>query len=431
LTFDLPVNNARAKAVVLLIAVALAGGPGYLCSSALVIGALTDERISVPIDALAAAAVYFPESARLNARIAEYELGGEERDLSLAEYHARRAVDLSPFDYTYRLSLSSILEAEGNRAAAGESLRSALALAPNNADVHWRLANLLLRLGEAEESASEFRKATSGNVEFLGATLDLIWSASGGRIDQVEAVTGQDTKSRLVLAQFLLKQSRAPEAVSIFSNIDRRERLRSPEASAFLSALMDSGRLAAARELWLATVSGDDSVANGQSSLIWNGSFEADSTGSFPQFNWQISPSEYAVIAVNGDIAHTGSHSLRIDFTGRDTTRIDGEIKQLVIVRPGRRYWMQCYARSDNLVTPEGPCVTVLDPRSSREIARSNPVPAGTSDWGPLSCEFIAPNDCEAVLIEIRRLPKFSYDDPTRGTVWCDDFALMELGSFK
>jgi len=31
-----------------------------------------------------------------------------------------------------------------------------------------------------------------------------------------------------------------------------------------------------------------------------------------------------------------------------------------------------------------------------------------------------------AVLISIKRKPKFSYDEPTRGTVWFDDFSLKE-----
>src|SRR5262249_25648905 len=133
----------------------------------------------------------------------------------------------------------------------------------------------------------------------------------------------------------------------------------------------------------------------------------------------------------SSDAAHSGSHSLRIDFAGLDTTRIDGEVKQLVAIRPGHRYRLECYAKSDGLLTPEGPRLAVLDAKSSNEIATSSPVPAGSNEWAMVSCEFVARPDCEAVVIEIRRLPRFSYDDPTRGTVWFDDFALMESGVSK
>jgi tetratricopeptide (TPR) repeat protein len=396
-----------------------------------VVGALTDERVSPPLEALAAAIVYFPGSARLNARLAEQELVEEERDLSLAESYAGRAVNLSPWDYNYRLCLANVDEAAGNREAAEGSLRNALALAPNNADVHWRMANLLLRLGKAEEAFDEFHKATVGNTSLLEATLDLIWRVSGGKVDQLDAVTSKDPKSRLVLARFLLKQSRTSEAAIIFSNIDRLQRRKTPETSAFLSVLIDSGRWGSARELWLDTVSADGTSADQRSSLIWNGSFETESARDFPQFDWNIGASQYARIGISGDIAHSGSHSLRISFTGRDTTRIDGEIKQLVVIKPGQHYRVECYARSDRLITPGAPYLAVLEARTLREIGASGPAPTGSSDWAPLSCEFIVPENCEAVLIEIRRLPKFSYDEPTQGTMWIDDFRLMELRNGK
>src|SRR5262249_43820615 len=128
---------------------------------------------------------------------------------------------------------------------------------------------------------------------------------------------------------------------------------------------------------------------------------------------------------------HSGSQSLRITFTGRDTTRIDGEIKQLIVTKPGQHYRVECYARSDGLITPGAPYLAVLDTRTLREIGASGPAPTGSSDWAPLVCEFIAPENSEAVLIEIRRLPKFSYDEPTQGTMWIDDFRLMELRNGK
>jgi hypothetical protein len=44
-----------------------------------------------------------------------------------------------------------------------------------------------------------------------------------------------------------------------------------------------------------------------------------------------------------------------------------------------------------------------------------------------VTLEFVAPADWGALLLTIKRIPKFSYDDPTRGTLWLDDFSLTEL----
>jgi hypothetical protein len=35
------------------------------------------------------------------------------------------------------------------------------------------------------------------------------------------------------------------------------------------------------------------------------------------------------------------------------------------------------------------------------------------------------------LLVTVRRLPKFSYDEPSRGTIWLDDFTLTEAGGGK
>ena len=428
---ELVINRNGGRAAVLAAGLAVVTVLTLAAATSFIVGVLTDERTLAPEDLLAAAAVNFPDSARMNSRLAQSEFAGEEPDLSLAESYALRAVNLSPWDYNYRLDLANFEEAAGNRTAAEESLRRALALAPNNADVHWRLANLLVRAGKADESVEEFRKAVSANGILLGGALDLIWRVSGGRIDRVEAVAGDDFRPRLMLAQFLLSQGQVSEAARIFKALDRQQRLDSAEASGFLTTMVDSGRRTAAHELWLDTVDptgGQETrsslICNG--GLIWNGGFEADTSSKYPQFDWNIRASEYARIAIADDVVHSGTRSMRIEFTGLDTTRIDGEIKQLVAIKAGRSYRVECYARSDNLVTPSGPRLTVVDAKSMREIATSSPVLEGSNDWVRLTCEFAAAEDCEAVLIEVKRLPKFSYDDPTRGTVWFDDFSVTE-----
>src|SRR5262245_66563108 len=95
----------------------------FSASSDLVVGVLTDERRSPPLGSLETGAQYFPESARLNARLSRYEFGEEDRDLGLARSYAVRAVSLSPWNYGYRLHLATVEEAAGNRDAAQESLQ--------------------------------------------------------------------------------------------------------------------------------------------------------------------------------------------------------------------------------------------------------------------------------------------------------------------
>jgi hypothetical protein len=426
MVLELKLTKLTARLALAAVAIAGCALLVAIIVSRFVIGTLADDRVAVTRDTLQVPVEYFPGSARLNARLAAAELSESDRDLVSAESCAQRAVNLSPYDYRFRLILASVKEAGGDRSAAEASLESALSLAPGYWDVHYRLANLLVREGKLTQSLSEFKIAITANRELLAGTLDLVWRASREDVSAVQAITGSDPKAKLLLAQFLLKASRPVEAASVFSSIDRSERISAAqESSQFLNSLIAAGKLEAARDLW------SDLAGNERpSTLIWNGGFESDIARAFVQFEWSFGRTEYARLAIDQSVARTGARSLRIEFTGRDTTQLDNEIKQLVPLRPGVRYSLECYAKTNGLETPEGPRVVVSDSASSRWIAASEPVAQGSSDWQRLTFDFVAPesenNGAIGVFVSIKRKPKFSYDEPTRGTVWIDDFSIRE-----
>lgn len=426
MTLDLKLNKLSARFALALAVLVCCSFLVIVIVSRFVIGTLSDDRLLVTRDTLRVPVEYFPGSARLNARLAAVELAESDRDLASAELFAGRAVSLSPNDYRFRLTLASIQEANGDRAAAEQSLRVARALAPNYWDVHYRLGNLLVRQGRLNESLDELQMAVAANNELLPGTLDLIWRASSGDVSAVRAVSGSGASARLTLAQFLLKVSRPMEAAGVFGGIDRTDRLASAkESSAFLNSLIAAGKLEAARNLWCEVAGRDD-----QPTIISNGGFESDILRDFSQFDWSFGRSEYARLAIDTGTARTGSRSLRIEFTGRDTTRLDDEIKQLVPARPGTRYTLECYVKTNALESPEGPRVVVTDRASSNWIAASEPVAQGSHDWLRVTVEFVAPQSVNGqalgVFISIKRKPRFSYDEPTRGTVWLDDFSMKE-----
>ena len=390
-----------------------------IVTSRFAIGTLADERLSVTRSMLEYPVQYFSSSARLNARLAAAELAGADIDSASALLHAQRAVDLSPYDYRFRLTLASVQEANGDRQSAESSLEAARDLAPQHWNVHYRLGNLMLREGKIDQSLVELRAAVAANNELLPGTLDLVWRASREDVNAVRSVAESTSRTKLTLAQFLLKNSNAAEAANVFAGIDREDRLASAgDSSAFLNSLIAAGRFGTAHQLW------SELTGAGQLSLINNGGFESDISKNFAQFDWAFSRTEYARFALDTRVAHDGSRSLRIEFTGQDTTKLDNEVKQLVTVRPGARYRLECYFKTNNLDTPEGPRVVVADAASSW-IAASEPIPAGSNDWRVLTVDFIAPSS-SAVTVSIKRKPKFSYDEPTSGTVWFDDFSIKE-----
>jgi hypothetical protein len=160
--------------------------------------------------------------------------------------------------------------------------------------------------------------------------------------------------------------------------------------------------------------------------IIFNGSFDIEINAGFDQFDWMLSENGYFRSSIANGVSHSGGRSLRLDFNGVDTTRIDGEIRQQLMVRPGARYRLRCFVKTDGLQTPEGPRVVLTNPDRVTQIAASEPIAAGTADWKQIEIVFTVPPSLPTILLQVKRIPKFSYDDPTKGTIWLDDFELVE-----
>lgn len=428
MVLKLSLDKPLARAGVGLAAAALCTWLGFLVLSHFIVGVLTDEGVIVRRQVLAAAAEYFPNSARLQIRLAAIglsETGGDDPVSQQVKVSALRAVSLSPYNATAQLLLSKSLELSGEDAAAEDALRAAVLLAPRDTNLHWQFANLLVRREKLDEAYTEFRLALTADRSLLPAALELLWQVSGGDIKVLDGVTSGVPASQLGLAQFLLTQARANEAAGIFSQVDRRERLSSfliGDSSAFIEKLMAGEEMELARQLWLDLLGSQE----GKGPLLWNGGFESESVPGLGQFDWSLGRTEYAYIMIDQNVGRTGGHSLRVDFTGRDTTKLAEEIRQLVVLRPGVRYHLECYAKTTRLATPEGPRLVLASRNSTQPIAASNPVSADKSDWQQLQIDFVTPADQKAFYVSIQRIPKYSYDDPTRGSIWFDDFKLIE-----
>lgn len=399
----------------------------FLIFTNLTVRAIADRRISPNRETLLKSSARVPDSSRIMSRLAEVELEDSTGNPLLVKdslIHAQRAVDLSPWDYRAWQLLAATQEMNGMIAEAEKSMRMAYRFAPNNLKVNWMLANILLRQNEVEASLKPFQTAVNSKNELMPIAFDLLWQASGGNQDLLESLTAKNSKARLMLVRFLMEQAQTDSAIELFRSVDRDAKLTSTDASVFMNLLIESGRVATARQLWVETLAADGS-ASAAENLIWNGGFENDLLKEFNQFDWIIGTSDYVRLGLDRETAHDGKRALKMKFAGKDTTRLNGEIRQLIVLKPNSRYRLECYARASGLVTPEGPRLAVVGQNSL--IVASEPVNAEISDWQHLVIDFIAPQNVAGASISIVRIPRFSYDDPTTGIIWFDDFKLTEM----
>ena len=260
---------------------------------------------------------------------------------------------------------------------------------------------------------------------YLQPVLKRVWKDWAGDVQAVRAVTPDNPKDQLAVARFLLEHSGLLESAAIFREIDREALLHDRDTGTYLNNLIAAGHVALARDLWWTLINPFVETAGQNPNLIWNGGFESDILVDFAQFDWSIQPSDYARVSIDTTTAHIGKRSLRLDFNGRETTRLENEIKQLTLVHPGTRYHLQYYVKTEHLTAPEGPRVVVSGAASAQWIAASPPAFPGSGDWELRTLEFAPPSP--AVVVAVKQRPRFSYEDPTNGTVWFDDFEIREI----
>ncbi len=387
---------------------------------------LRDDRVGVNPAVVDVASSYFPNSPRLYLRLLQFETSKPEiGDLRPAETHAIRATNLSPYDYRPHLQLALIEKYKEDFPAAEESARVALKLAPNNPQGHYQLGTILWRRGSAAESFKEFRAAIAADPTFLPTVLYPLWNDAGENAGALEASIPDKPKERLALARFLLEQSRPVESAAIFRQIDVGALLSDPESAPYLNNLIATGHVKLAYELWSRLVAYGEAREE-RSNVIWNGGFETDVLVDFSQFDWSIQPSNYVRVSIDPNFAHTGKRSLRIDFLGHETTRFEDAIKQVLLLQKGARYRLRYYLRTENLATPEGPRVVLSGRTSNQWLAASDAAPQGSHDWQQETLEFTAPES--ELVISIQQRPRFSYEPPSHGSIWFDDFELEAIG---
>lgn len=409
-------------------ALILLGAVVILAGCQFFISAVGNPRLPIDLVTIESALSYFPDSAKLHARLAAelIERPGEDSEsheslAGRAFHHAQRAVQLTPENHEFWLLLAAAAELRGEMSVAEDALQQAVNRAPSDINVRWQVANLYLRTGKIEQALNEFRIVALTDQARLPVTMNLIWQATNNNFEMLDRTIGQDPHARLAMAQFLVEQSQFEASAKVFGQIDRESRLKLPGSGQLFNALLNAKQWQLAGELWWDTVAGKIERAK---EPFWNGGFDQPITKSLAQFDWQLSPSNFARFQIGPGPARNGKRALTIAYLGVETTRLDGEAKHAVMVNPGTAYRLEFYAKPENLVTPDGPRIEILRPDDRATIARSDSIPAGSSDWKWMAVDFTAPADVQAVWVAIKQTPQYKYTEPTSGVIRFDDFTL-------
>lgn len=330
------------------------------------------------------------------------------------------AVALRPSDYSLWLSLGLLRDQIGNTSAALAAFDEAVKRAPFYAQPRWQRGNLLLRTGQYDAAFKDLNQAAQSEPELIPNLIDLAWGISKGDPKLTEQLAQIKTeKMRIAFARLLARQGKATEAVAQFRTtglvpIEVRREL--------VEQLLAKGAFKEAFEIW----KGDQTIEAGIS--IYDGGFEAPLTFDQVGFGWRVPRTLPAVtLALDSSKAHSGSKSLRIEFSG-DSSPTSPAISQLILVEPSRRYRINFATRSEDVVSGGLPLVVINDAAGERKLlGQSAPLSKGSRDWQVVSFEFSVPAATAAVLLGFQRENCTTSPCPGFGSIWLDSFSVEQL----
>jgi len=336
-----------------------------------------------------------------------------------------RAVQLRPRDYYLWLELGLARDQNQDQEGALRAFRQAVELAPFYANGHWKLGNLLLRMGQVEQAFTELRKASSSNPALLTNLANLAWGVYGSDTSAVEAAVapGSDAE-RMALAIVFAKHGANREAVNQFTLSSAAE----SDAKTLLELFMQSRAFNEAYLVW-AKLHGATSNLTDALGTMRDGSFEGPVLVGDQGFGWQITTIANVKLSVDASNPQTGARSLRIDFRGNSEPQTS-ILNQLVLTKADNRYRLVFFARAQQFVSAALPIVTVVDAssRAGTILGQSSAIPSDFPDWREFVIEFTAGSQTSAVTVNVRRQSCPDDPCPAFGAIWLDSFRIESPG---
>ena len=121
--------------------------------------------------------------------------------------------------------------------------------------------------------------------------------------------------------------------------------------------------------------------------------------------------------------AAEGEFALRILFTGKENLNFLN-LYQIVKADPLTMYTLSYRYRSSNITTDQGPYVEVYC-KDAKGLHAKGRMIAGTALWTREEIEFETPENCDAVVVRLRRNTSKRIDCKIKGELWLDDFAMQ------
>jgi tetratricopeptide (TPR) repeat protein len=364
-----------------------------------------------------------PETHFARAAIYEKSLLLEDAKNAVREYEI--ATSLSPNDFRFWFALARARESAGDATGAENAYKKSLELAPNYSEELWAYGNVLVRLGKRDEGFEFIRAAAQKDKSFAAPAIAAASLEFPDNLPLLKEKLGGSPNANSAAAVYFAKLGRFAEAREFWSLIepDQKKTTFRDSGEVLLSKLLEAKRFRFAAEVANDIGKrGDEAI---ELSRVVNGGFESDIRSvDTTQFEWSIGDGLQPHVGFDEKTKHSGQRSLGFVYDSPNGLDFRG-LQETVPLGDERRYRFEAFVRSD-IKSDSSLKWEIADAATGLVLASTDNIPNAT-DWMPLSADFSAAPETEAVVIRIARVPCANATCPTRGKIWFDDISIQPI----
>jgi type IV pilus assembly protein PilF len=341
--------------------------------------------------------------------------------------YLERATQINPRSDRAWMELASADEALGDRTGARQAYEKAQADHPISSDVAWRYGSFLLRQGVFVAGFAEIRRALVTDPTLATSAISECWQASPNIGAILDEALPAKSDYYLTAINFLLSQKQFEAALAVWNRLlTLKQPITMAQAIPLVDALMDQNRMDEADQIWQQALEATNwpHNRNEKGQLVFNSGFEHGLVNG--GFGWRELPVSGARFSFDSRVRHSGTRSLRIDFDG--SANLDFQhVLQYVPVQSKTRYRFSAYVRTEKISTDSGIRFAIYDPRHPAKVQVLTPTMVGTNPWAPVNTGIVTAADTDLLVIALRRIPSWKFDNKLAGTVWVDDVSLVPV----
>jgi tetratricopeptide (TPR) repeat protein len=343
------------------------------------------------------------------------------RDPASAFEAYKKAVQFNPHKAKYWLDLANTYQVMGDEQGQKDAIEQAVRMDPTTPVVAWQAANLYLVQGETEKALRAFHVVLEGDGSYSPIVMQLCWRVNPDVDTLLRTVVPAYPYAYLAFLSQLMSKGETEGAAKVWDGLIRlRQPIDLQAVFSYVQYLLTHKEVAEASLAWRQATGllSLNAYLPSSHNLIVNPNFSLDVLNG--GFDWRYNRKSGVSLTLDSKEFHSGQRSLSIVFDGPGVE--DAGIYQLIPVQPDTTYEFSGYYKNGEIEGAGGPHLVLQDAFTSTTYFQSEELRDGLS-WKGVAGVFTTGPETAMLILRVQRVPP---GRPIRGTLWIDDFRLVE-----